>query len=730
MADSRKTNIIYIVLDDMGFSDLGCFGAEVRTPNIDALAADGLIYNNFSVCPASSPTRASLLTGRDNNAVGMGSIANMVFPPDRPETQGRISHHAGTVAQVLRANGYATLAVGKWHAAPLYQENPAGPFDYRPLGKGFDRYYGFLEGETDQYHPQLVYDNHSIDPPQKPGYHLSADLVDHSIQFIADQVSVYPEKPFFLYLCFGVAHSPHQVPKEYIDSYRGLYDKGWNQIREERFRRQIALGIVPEGTQLTPHDPAVQMWDDLDEERKKLYVRFQETYAGFITHCDEQIGRLVDYLKEIGEFDNSFMVLLSDNGASRDGGVEGVDDFIRTLNGSSPSFEDLFAMIDDIGGPEVRALYPKGWALVSNTPFKEYKGSNYGGGMRTPMILHWGDGIKNKGEIRSQFTNVCDVTPTVYDILGITPPDTLQGYSQMPIHGKSFASTFESDQAPEYRLAKYYLWANTRGIVTPEWKAVAVHHPGCPFEEDTWELYHLSEDFAEARDVSAEYPEKLAELQQLWLEEAAPCVKLPLREVTPADRGYKPPESPANRTHFRYLPQLAHIGCDADPPIENRSHTITIPIVRSSKEQEGVLLACGGSTGGYVLYIRDNHLVYEFNHFRKYFTICSQVEVPVGECVVGFHFEKERAQKLDGPSVKEGAAAAFYEAGTAVKGLGTLYLDGRPVGSGPIENVTFGISLEGTDIGRDSLTPVTPSYRDKGEFPFSGVIREVCFDLE
>ncbi len=716
------------MLDDMGFSDLGCFGSEVRTPNIDALAADGLLYNNFSVCPASSPTRASLLTGRDNNAVGMGSIANMVFPPDRPETQGRISHNAGTVAQVLKENGFATMAVGKWHAAPLYQETPAGPFDYRPLSKGFDRYYGFLEGETDQYHPQLTYDNHPIDPPNKPGYHLSADLVDKSIEFVSDQVSVYPEQPFFLYLCFGVAHSPHQVPKAYIDSYKGLYDKGWNAIREERFQRQMQMGIVPTGTVLPDHDPAIQMWDSLDEERRQLYVRFQETYAGFITHCDEQIGRLMDFLKEIGEFDNSFIMLLSDNGASRDGGVEGVDDFIRTLNGSSPSFEDLFAMIDDIGGPEVKALYPKGWAQVSNTPFKEYKGSNYGGGIRTPMLLHWTEGIRHPG-IRSQFANVCDITPTVYDILDITPPDVMKGYPQMPLHGKSLASTFDSPEAPEYRDAKYYLWANTRGIVTPEWKAVAIHHPGKPFEEDTWELYYLTDDFAEAKNVAETYPEKLAELQALWEKEAAPCVKLPLREVTPSDRGYKPPESASNRTHFRYLPKMSRIGCDADPTIENRSHTITIPVVRNSKGDEGVLLASGGSTGGYTLYIMNNRLVYEFNHFRTFYKIESKAEVPVGSFTVKFHFEKEPT-RLKGDSVKEGAAAAFYDAGAAICGTGTLYIDDREVGCGYVENVSFGISLEGTDIGRDSLTPVTPTYKDRGEFPFTGEIKEVCFDLQ
>lgn len=729
MSSAKKTNVVYIVLDDMGYSDLGCFGSEVQTPNIDAMAADGLLYNNFTVCPASSPTRASLLTGRDNNAVGMGSIANMVFGPDRPETQGRISHRAGTVAQILKKNGYATFAVGKWHVAPLYMETPAGPFDYRPLGKGFDRFYGFLEGETDQYSPQLIYDNHSIETPRYPGYHLSADLIDHSMQFVSDQVSVFPEQPFFLYLCFGVAHSPHQVPAEYIQRYKGLYSKGWDAVREERFQRQIRMGIVPEGARLTERDARVQVWDELDEERKVLYQRFQETYAGFITHCDEQVGRFLDFLKEIGEYDNTLIVLISDNGASRDGGTEGVDDFIRTLNGSSPSFEDMFALIDDIGGPEVRALYPKGWASVSNTPFKEYKGTAYGGAVRCPMIIHWGDGIQDKGAVCSQFINVCDVTPTVLDVLDAKLPATINDVQQMPLHGVSFAQTFRDAKASASRDHMYYLWANTRGYIEKDWKAVAVHHPGRPFEEDTWELYNLKEDFAETADLAGQYPEKLHEMIDHWFEEARNYITLPLREICPQDREYKPAESPSNRKYFRYLPMMGHLGCDADPHIENCSHSITIPIHRNSLEQEGVLVAVGGNTGGYTLYIMNNRLVYEFNHFRKMFRVASEKALPVGECTVRMWYEKCGAEKLDA-SIKGGADNAFYDPAAACFGIAHLYVDGEEVASGPVENVSFGLSLEGMDIGRDSLTPVTPSYKERGEFAFTGTIREVVYELK
>ena len=366
---------------------------------------------------------------------------------------------------------------------------------------------------------------------------------------------------------------------------------------------------------------------------------------------------------------------------------------------------------------------------MSNTPFKEYKGTAYGGAVRCPLIVHWGEGIREKGSVCSQFVNVCDVTPTVLDVVGAKLPATINDVEQMPLHGVSFAQTFQDAQVPIDRNRKYYLWANTRGYIEDGWKAVAVHHPGKPFEEDTWELYNLNEDFAEAKNIAEQYPEKLRELICHWFEEAKNYITLPLREICPQDREFKPMESPANRSHFRYLPMVGHLGCDADPHIENRSHRITVPLHRDDTAQEGVLAAAGGNTGGYTLYIMDNRLIYEFNHFRRMFKVASEKPLPVGDCTVSMWYEKRGVEGLN-TAIKGGADNAFYDAAATCVGIAHLYVDDEEVASAPVENVSFGLSLEGTDIGRDRLTPVTASYKDRGEFAFSGTIKEVLFDLE
>lgn len=725
----RKTNVIYLVLDDIGFSDLGCYGSDVQTPNIDAIAADGLRYNNFSVCPASSPTRASLLTGRDNNTVGMGNIANFVFDDEYPDVKGCIKPEAGTIAEILKMNGFATFAVGKWHVAPLQHETPAGPFTYWPLNKGFDRYYGWLEGETDQYHPQLIYDNHYIREHTGEGYHVSCDLINRSIEFISDEVSVYPDKPFFLYLCFGVAHSPHQVPTEYIERYKGLYSRGWNAMREERFRRQIEMGIVPEGSEIAPKDPGNRAWDELDENRKALYEKFQETYAGFISHCDEQIGRLIAFLKEIGEYDNTILAIISDNGASRDGGTEGVDDFYRTLNGISPTFDDLFALCDDIGGPEVKALYPKGWAEVSNTPFYEYKGTTRGGGVREPLIIHWPEGFPDKGAIRRQSVHVTDLTPTILDIMGIEAPAEIKGVKQLPIAGHSIYQTMIDENAQPPSPVMFFKWANTRALVADGWKAISTHNPGTSFEDDIWELYHISEDFCEAHDVAALYPDKLQELIGLWWQMAESRISLPLKEITPNLMRFVPPDSASNRKHFRYLPGINHIGVSADPPTENASHTITAHIVRDSAEQEGVLVAQGGTTGGYTFYIKDNHLHYVLNNFRTYYTLDSDVELPLGPCTVRFEY-KNMEHEIDSTNIKNGPMAQVYGTlSSDCAGWGRLYINDILCADSYMRSVHMGLSLEALDIGRDTMTPVIHYGVDDPEFAFTGTLKEVVFDI-
>ena len=705
MSANTKRNLIYIVLDDMGFSDLGCFGAEIATPNLDALAADGIVYNNFTVCPASSPTRASLLTGRDSSRVGMGSISNMVLGPDRPDVQGRIRDDAGTIAQILQKNGFATYCVGKWHVAPTFHANAAGPYEYWPLRKGFDRFYGFMEGDCDQYCPYLIYDHHYIDAPTNPQYHLSEDLVDRSIEFIDDGVSVYPEKPFFLYLAFGVAHSPHQVMKPYIDRYDGVYDEGWDVIRRHRYERQLELGIIPEGTILTPKEPDIRDWDTLSNEERQVFTRFEQTYAGFITHCDEQIGRLIAHLKEIGEYDNSLIFVLSDNGATRDGGPEGMEEFLRFLNGRSLPFTRLYERIDEIGTIEMKALYPKGWANVSNTPFREYKGTNYGGAVRTPLIVHTAEGTAGASGICRTFCNVQDITPTALSALGITPPERIDGMKQIPMQGTDFSATFSNLSAAGGSTTKFYRWANARAIYDNGWKALSLHMPGTLFEEDRWELYHLSEDFSESNDFSAQYPEKLNAMKKLWEREAIGSTPLPMVEIN-AGIQCTPEGSPALKQHFRFVGNPRYWGSGSDPITENRPHIIRAKIRRESAADEGVLLAAGGITGGWTFYIKGNRLCYCMNNFMEYFSGQTAPVLPSGECEVSFRYESE----------------------AYCKGTGYLTVDGADLVSFYMETTPQLLNGEGMSMGRDAYTPVTPDY--DGEFPFSGTIHEITIDID
>jgi arylsulfatase A-like enzyme len=707
LREASKPNIVYIVLDDMGFSDLGSYGAEIKTPNIDKLAENGLRYVNFNTCPLSSPTRASLLTGRDNNAVGMGFVANMALGPDRPTVQGRIKPQAATIAEILREQNFSTLGVGKWHVGPLYQATPAGPFDNWPLGKGFERFYGFLDGETDQYTPQLIYDNHVVAPTKTERYTLSKDLIDKAIQFVTDQVSIYPNKPFFLYTCFGTAHSPQQVPQSYIDSYGEVYDKGWDKLREERYQRQLRMGIIPPGTRLPARDASVPEWESLSPGQKQLYVRFMQNYAGYVTHCDEQIGRLVEFLKSIGKLDNTMIILISDNGATDSGGVDGIDTFVKNMNGMKGNLEELMARIGQIGGPDMQALYPKGWAQVSNTPFQKYKASTYAGGTREPLIIHWPKGVSDKGKIRTSYVHVTDITPTALEVEGIKAPETLKGVRQMPMHGVSFAATLKGREAPAQRTRQYYFMGDSRAIYDSGWKAIATHAPRTTYEEDKWELYHVAEDYSESTNVAAMYPEKLQSLKKLWMTEADKYGILPLTEISLRDLTYVPPDSPASKTFFKYLPGMEHLGVTAAPPISNKSYTITVPVTRPEASTEGVLVALGDEFGGYTLYVKDNRLVYEYNNLGTLHRIVSETELPVGAARLRFEFR----------------SSGFCA------GIGTLYIDEQAVGQSAIKTALVLLSFEGLDIGRDTLSPASKSYADKGDFAFTGQIESVTFEI-
>ena len=506
-------NVVVVLLDDTGYAQLGCYGSSIDTKNIDALATHGLQFTNFLVTPLCSPTRAALLTGRSQHAVGMRSVSN--FRTGFPHMLGHITNEAATMAEIFQAEGYATFCAGKWHLAPMENCSAAGPFDQWPLGRGFDRFYGFLEGETDQFHPDLVRDNHSVEPPAKPedGYHLSEDIVNNLLEMIADSKGVRPDRPFFAYLPFGATHAPHQAPTDYLVKYRGVFDEGWDVFRERWHNRQLELGVIPSGTQLAPRNPGVEKWDELPENQKRLAARLQEAFAAFLDHTDDQIGRLVNGLSDAGQLDNTIFILLSDNGASQEGGPFGVMHEMKFFNGILDTPEEAIKNIDDIGGPHSHTNYPWGWAQAGNTPFKWYKQNTHEGGVHVPMIIHWPKGIeeKNQGSLRKQFANVSDIAPTLFEILNIQAPETYKGIPQIPITGHSFAHLLADPNGISNNTVQYFENMGSRALIAGEWKAVCRHQHGADYDTERWELYKLTDDWSECNDLAEVEPKKLIE---------------------------------------------------------------------------------------------------------------------------------------------------------------------------------------------------------------------------
>jgi arylsulfatase A-like enzyme len=703
-APEGSPNVVFIILDDVGFSQLGCYGSQIETPNMDRLARDGLLYNNFHTTALCSPTRACLLTGRNHHSVGTGIITNLAT--GYPGYNGRMPQEAATIAQVLRQNGYNTFATGKWHNTPDEDLTAAGPYDHWPLGMGFDRFYGFLAGETNQWSPELVYDNHRIETPDRPGYHVSEDIVDKSIEFILDQKQAKPEKPFFLWMAFGAGHAPHQAPKEFIEKYKGKFDQGWDKVRKAVLLRQKELGVVPQNTELAPSNPRVQPWDKLSADEKKLFARMQEVFAGFLDHTDTQIGRFVDFLEKIDQMDNTLIMLISDNGASREGGPYGTVNEIRFFNAVKESLQANLEMLDELGGPLTYNHYPRGWAQAGNTPLKRFKQNTHGGGIRDPLIVHWPKGIQSKGEIRRQYQHVIDLVPTVYEVIGIQPPDLVNGFPQKPIEGISLAYSFNQGEAPTRKEVQYFEMFGHRGIWHKGWKAVTYHDlkANGEFDQDRWELYHTDEDFSECHDLAEKYPGKVKEMVDLWWQEAEKYQVLPLDDRT-NQRFYvdKPPRD-KDRKVYTYYPGTARMPNSAAPPIRNRSHTIQANVVIPAKGAEGVLLAHGGRFAGYALYInKDQRLVYDHNYLGiEHYVVTSDTEVPTGPCVLTYQFEKTGEHQ----------------------GTGRLFINGEKVGEMVIpRTIPVSYGPEGLDIGLDSLTPVSEDYTSP--FKFTGVLEKV-----
>jgi len=701
-------NVVVVLFDDAGFAHFGCYGSTIDTPNIDRLAAGGLRYTSFHTTALCSPTRAALLTGRNHHSVGMRGLSN--WNTGFPNCTGTVARSAATLAEMLRPVGYATFAVGKWHLTPMEETSPAGPYDQWPLGRGFDRFYGFLQGETDQFVPELYHDNHAVDPPRAPeeGYHLTEDLIDHAIGFVRDQKSLVPEKPFLLYLAFGATHAPHQAPAPFLEKYRGRFDAGWDAIREQWFERQKRMGVIPPDTQLAPRNPGVKPWVELSEGEQRLALRLQEAFAAFLDHTDHHLGRLTDFLASIGELDNTVLMVLSDNGASQEGGATGVIDAMRYFNNMPESLEDSLARIEDIGGPNSHTNYPWGWSQAGNCPNKRYKQNTHGGGVRDPLVVHWPAGIHDAGALRTQFHHVTDIVPTVLEIVGATAPETVNGVPQQPIAGTSLAYSFapEARDLPSRKRVQYFEMFGSRGIWADGWKAVAWHKRGAPYEEDRWELYHLETDFSETRDLAAEQPERLRQLIDLWWAEAGRHGVLPLDDRSvelwrPTPRLF----NPRNRRRFVYHPPVSYLNSDIAPPLGNRTFTVIADIERATDRTEGCLFAYGKRTSGMVLYLLGDRLVFDYNCFGHHSRVESARPVPAGASRVEVAFER----------VESGPARA------------TLRIDGEDSGSVEVPKVMRMISSTGMHVGRNPGSAVSPDYTPP--FAFEGRIVQLVFQL-
>lgn len=525
----KKPNIVVIALDDVGFADLGAYGSEISTPNINSIARNGLSYTHFDTKAICSPSRASLLTGRNCQTIRMGDLPShrkMPNPEDTSSRKGEIVSNVEFVSEALHRTGYATFAIGKWHLSPVYESGKPGDNASFPLQRGFDYFYGYKMGWTDQYHPQLIEGNDPVPDPYRPGYYLSADLTDHAIKVMKDSQQKEPDKPMFLYLAMPFAHAPIQAPKEYIDHYVKVYEKGWDALRDERFAREKKLGLIPEDTRMHPREKGDPAWNSLTAQQRRVYTRFMATYAAYIQYGDEQIGRLLKYLQDTGLEKNTLIVLFTDNGAAGEGKTGG---FRHPYEDPTP-LSEMDAHLDEIGSLSTEPLYQRPWAMAGDTPFRRYKVWPYLGGVRTPMMVEWPGHIPDTGAIRTQWVDVIDIAPTLLQAAGTRFQDVINGVQEVPVAGVSFLQTISSAKAASLRTVQFFELRGNRAIAAGDWRAVAIHRAGQKFEDDRWQLFNTRNDPAESTDVSKQYPAKLEELKKLWMSEAAKYRDLPLKE--------------------------------------------------------------------------------------------------------------------------------------------------------------------------------------------------------
>ena len=716
---ANAPNVVMILFDDTGFAQFGSFGSGIETPNIDRLAANGLRYNRFHVTALCSPTRACLMTGRNHHAVGMGFLADM--PMTFPGYSCAIPKSAAALPRILRDGGYNTLAVGKWHLAPRHELTAAGPFDHWPLGIGFERYYGFLGGDTNQWTPNLVCDNHYIDPPRRPedGYHLTEDLADQAIRMVQDQQQANSEKPFFLYFSLGAMHAPHHVAPEWIERYRGRFDHGWERYREEVFARQVERGVVPRGTVLTPRPSWVQAWDELSVDEQRVFARMHEVFAGFLSHTDAQIGRLLGALETLGVLDDTVVLLLSDNGTSAEGGRLGSLNEHRFTAGIIEELEELVAHMDDLGGWRAYNHYAWGWAWAGNTPLRLWKRYTWLGGTRVPLIVHWPRVVTESGAVRSHFCHAIDLAPTIFDLAGIEAPIAIDGVTQQTIDGASIRETFTDGAAPEVRNTQYFEMLGSRALYHDGWKATTDHvsqgvvdemqllEGSRDLDRDRWHLFRLADDFSEAVDVAAEHPDVLRHLQELWWAEAGRNNVLPIEDSLVARVASIAPAALRRLPRIVYRPGGTRVD-DGAVPMLFGGFTLSADVeVADAATLEGVICAQGDWINGWALYVRGGRPVYALSAYGEPYRIAADKPLPDGRSTLRLEYERSA----------DGGGAVRLVVGDDVLGERKLPRDLPFV---------WQHGGAGLTIGYDRGFPVSDDYETP--FPFTATLHEVVIE--
>lgn len=707
-APKNAPNVILILLDDVGFGAASGFGGPIATPVFDRLGAEGLRYNRFHTTAVCSPTRAALLTGRNQHRVQFGNVSGQEKPVDG--YNGIWPKSAASVARVLKDNGYSTAAFGKWHNTPNWEASPVGPFDRWPTGLGFEYFYGFMAGEGDQWQPILYRNTVSMMAPDTPGYHFNTDIADDAIGWLHTHQSLAPGKPYFLYFAPGATHAPHHVAPEWIARYRGKFDAGWDEMRKLTFARQKKLGVIPKDAKLTERPAELPAWDSLGADARRLYARQMEVYAGFLEQTDHEIGRMIDEARKGPGGDNTLVIyIMGDNGASAEGGLDGSDrNLFDMITGKGQPLAQQIARMDDLGSARADNHFASAWAWASDTPFQWTKQiASHLGGMRNPMVLSWPGRTAKGAEVRSTWTHVIDVAPTLYELIGITPPAAVDGVKQMSIDGTSFAATLKAP-VPQAPRTQYFEMHANRGIYSNGWMAGARHHTPWllheedkPLSADRWELYNLDQDFSQATDLAAREPERLKAMQALFESEARRNNAQPLTAQTlSAALSNVQPSLDRGRKEFVYKRTTAPIPSFGVPMLFG-PHRIDAKITVPAADANGIIAVNGARDGGYAFYLKDGHLVYENNLADVHYdTIRSAEALPAGEATVSFVLSAENGTQI-----------------------GRLLVNGREVGQAPVPRIFMPSYLGAFCVGQSCGSPVGKGYT--GRFPFTGGIEEV-----